>query len=409
MPVSSPVRVLLDATALPPGDSRGGVSRYVDELVSHWPSNDVPLTVVAKDHDIERYAAALGPAAVVTGPSWLGRQAARLAWEQSGLPLLAARRGVDVIFSPHYTMPVAGKVLRHDGHRVAQVVTLHDATFFSHPHLHSGIKARFFPAWTRASVRLADALIAPSQATVDEVRGVTGAAADRFTVIPHGVDHARFHPPSEAEVAAARAWAGLAPGQPFIAFLGTIEPRKNVPALIRAFTEVCRDRVDPPALVLAGGRGWDDEVDPAIAAVPTGLVVRRPGFVPEELAAGLLGGALVVAYPSLGEGFGLPVLEGMACGTAVLTTRLLSLPEVGGDTVAYAASPDSADVATTLRRLLDDPAERGRLAAAGLARAQTFTWERTVREHVDLLRRVGEPQGEAVARHTASQPTGGAP
>lgn len=382
--------VLLDATALPPGDSRGGVSRYVDELVAHWPTDELALTVVAQPYDVDRYAAVLGPDRVVAGPGWLGRQAARLAWEQVGLPALIHRHRVDVMFSPHYTMPLAGRLLRHDGRRAAQVVTLHDATFFSHPHLHHGLKARFFPAWTRASVRLADALIAPSQATIDEVRKVTGAAAERFRVIPHGVDHEKFAPPSDAAVRGAREWAGLRPHQPFVAFLGTLEPRKNVPALVEAFVDVCRDRPGAPALVLAGGRGWDDAIDPALARVPAHLRVVRPGFVPEELAAGLLGGAEVVAYPSLGEGFGLPVLEAMACAAPVLTTRLLSLPEVGGDAVAYAVSPDSADLAVALRALLDDPDERARLAQAGAARAAGFTWARTAREHVDLITTVAD-------------------
>ena len=94
-------------------------------------------------------------------------------------------------------------------------------------------------------------------------------------------------------------------------------------------------RAEPPALVLAGAPGWDAGVEPAVAAVPAGMTVLRPGHLPVDLLPGLLGGALVVAYPSLGEGFGLPVLEAMACGAAVLTTRKLSLPEVGGDAVAY--------------------------------------------------------------------------
>lgn len=380
-----PTHALLDATALPPGEARGGVSRYVDELIAHWPVDEMALTVVTQPHGTERYAAVLGPDRVVTGPSWLATQAARLAWEQVALPALVARRQVDVILSPHYTMPLAGRLVRHDGRRVRQVVTLHDATFVSHPELHSGVKARFFPAWTRVSARLADALIAPSRATVDQVRALTGAPAQRFTVIPHGVDRDRFHPPSDAEVRAARAWAGVSPDQEYIAFLGTIEPRKNVPALVRAYTRVCADRANPPALVLAGGRGWDDDVDPAIAAVPGHLVVRRPGFVPDDLTAGLLGGATVVAYPSLGEGFGLPVLEAMACAAPVLTTPVLSLPEVGGDAVAYATSPSSGAIAEALTRLLDDPAERDRLAGLGHIRSRGFSWARAAAAHVAVI------------------------
>ena len=125
--------------------------------------------------------------------------------------------------------------------------------------------------------------------------------------------------------------------------------------------------------MLAGSPGWDSGVEPALAAVPAGLTVLRPGHLPVELLPGLLGGAQVVAYPSLGEGFGLPVLEAMACGAAVLTTRKLSLPEVGGDAVAYTGT-GAGDIAAALADLLDDPARRAELAAAAVERASRFTW-----------------------------------
>ena len=124
-------------------------------------------------------------------------------------------------------------------------------------------------------------------------------------------------------------------GRPYVGFLGTLEPRKNVPALIRAWARAVGADSEPPALVLAGGPGWDDQVQPAIDQVPSRLRVIRAGYLPLRDLPGFLAGARVLAYPSLGEGFGLPVLEAMACGAAALTTRELSLPEVGGDAVAY--------------------------------------------------------------------------
>jgi len=145
-------------------------------------------------------------------------------------------------------------------------------------------------------------------------------------------------------------------------------------------------RPNPPALVIAGGRGWDDGVDAAIASVPTGLILRRPGYLPLDQVPALLGGAEVVAYPSLGEGFGLPVLEAMACGAAVLTTRRLSLPEVGGDAVAY-TEPDAESIAVALRELLDDSGLREKLGAAALDRAAEFTWQRCARLHVEAYER----------------------
>ncbi|HST46565.1 glycosyltransferase family 4 protein, partial [Jatrophihabitans sp.] len=209
-----------------------------------------------------------------------------------------------------------------------------------------------------------------------------GLDSDRLQVAHLGVDTELFSPPDAAAQAKARSAAGLEPDEQFVAFLGTLEPRKNVPALIRGWVSACA-RIDgrPPALVLAGGAGWDRELDAAVAAVPAGLRLLRPGYLPLADLPGLLGAAAVVAYPSLGEGFGLPVLEAMACGAAVLTTRRLALPEVGGDAVAY-TEPDDASIADALGRLLTDPELRARLSRAGLVRARGFSWAACAQAHL---------------------------
>jgi glycosyltransferase involved in cell wall biosynthesis len=379
------LRVLVDATALPV--NRGGVGRYVDEIVGRLPGLGVDAHVAAQPRDRDAYAAQLGADHVHDTPGWAGHPAPRLGWEQTGLPLLVRRVRPDVLFCPHYTLPLASSL----GSTPKLVVTLHDATFFSDPKLHLGVKARFFRQWTALSSRRADALIAPSEATRAEVVRHTGTDRARITVVPHGVDHERFRPPSAADVAEVRRWLGLEAPAAYVAFLGTLEPRKNVPALIRAYAKVCAERPDPPVLVLAGGKGWDDGVDPALAEVAERaghLRIIRPGFVPDGLVPALLGGATLVAYPAFGEGFGLPVLEAMACGAAVLTTRGLSLAEVGGEAVCYADSPDLTDVADALARLLDDQAARERLGAAGIERAAGYTWDAAARGHLAVFARV---------------------
>ncbi|WP_247600855.1 glycosyltransferase family 4 protein [Cellulomonas hominis] len=314
-------------------------------------------------------------AEVVAAPAATARRPGRLAWEQSGLPLLARRTRAEVLLSPHYTMPVRPGV--------PVVVTLHDATFFSHPELHSPMKSRFFRAATRRAVRHADALVVPSQATAREVARFTGADADRFHVAYHGVDRSVFRPAGAAERERVRATLDIGGGQ-YVAFLGTLEPRKNVPALVRAWVGAVEGSPEPPALVLAGGPGWDDQVGPAVDAVPEDLVVRRPGYLPLDDLPGFLAGAALVAYPSLGEGFGLPVLEAMACGAAVLTTRELSLPEVGGDAVAY-CGPQEASIRAAIASLLGDPDRRQELARRGVERAATFTWSRAAAAHMEAF------------------------
>jgi len=363
-------RVLVDATAVP--EDRGGVGRYVDELLPCLVAEGGDVVVVCQLRDAARYRALVGADRVRTAPAWAASVPGRLVWEQVGLPGVARSVGAAVLHCPHYTMPLAA--------RLPVVVTLHDATFFSDPELHLPVKARFFRTWTRVSLRRARRGITPSAATREELVRLAGADRERIDVAHHGVDHGRFSRPAADDVATVRASLGVG-DTPYVAFLGTLEPRKNVPALVRAWVRASAGRAGPPALVLAGGRGWDTGIDAAVAEVPAGLRLVRPGYLPLEQLPGLLGGADVVAYPSLGEGFGLPVLEAMACGAAVLTTRRLALPEVGGDAAAY-CEPDVDGIEAGLRSLLDDPARRAELATAALARAAEFTWAAAARAHL---------------------------
>ncbi|MBV9821877.1 MAG: glycosyltransferase family 4 protein [Actinobacteria bacterium] len=362
--------MLVDATAIPA--QLRGVGRYLDNLLPALVAAGADVVTLAQGRDRQHFAE-LGIECVPDVPVPAGRLG-RLAWEQYGLPGVARKAGAELLHSPHYTHP-----LRWSG---PLAVTVHDATFFSNPEWHTRAKGPFFRTATRLAARRADVCIVPAQATADELHTRLGVDPDRVQVAHLGVDTELFAPPDAAAQARARTAAGLKPEEEFVAFLGTLEPRKNVPALIRGWTRACaRLPGEKPALVLAGGAGWDRELDAAVAAVPAGLRLLRPGYLPLADLPGLLGAAAVVAYPSLGEGFGLPVLEAMACGAAVLTTRRLALPEVGGDAVAY-TEPDDASIADALGWLLTDPELRERLGRAGVARARGFSWAACAEAHL---------------------------
>ncbi|GFJ80722.1 hypothetical protein Phou_049020 [Phytohabitans houttuyneae] len=247
MTPGSPPRVLVDATSVPA--DRGGVGRYVDGLLGALTKvigSGVELAVVALRTDVERYGRMLPAAEVIAAPAAVTHRPARLAWEQTGLPLLAQQVGAEVLHSPFYTCPLrAGCPV---------TVTVHDATFFTEPEHYDKSRRTFFRSAIKTALRRAERVIVPSKATRDELIRLLDADPTRIDVAYHGVDHAAFHPPTDEEKARVRARLGLG-GSDYVAFLGAKEPRKNVPNLIRGWAEAVGDRTDPPALVIAGGRG----------------------------------------------------------------------------------------------------------------------------------------------------------
>jgi glycosyltransferase involved in cell wall biosynthesis len=387
--------VLLDASAIPP--QSGGVGTYVRELLRCLPGADIDATVLVQKGDTRPWFGATRSIPVVPQ-----RRPSRLVWEQllltgavrNSAHLFANGELPCVLHSPHYTMPT-----RLDRRwRPARVVTIHDLTFFTRPTDHTAAKRFLFRNAIERAAKHADALIAVSQRTADVMAGVTKVRVP-VHVIGHGIDHQRFHMPTDESANRHERAALTAAGVPerYFLHLGTIEPRKNVLGLLRAYECLLKAQPsDPPALVLAGSSwtGVWESLQPLAAEIQRewpGSQIVRLGEVADEIVAPLYRHSLAVAYPSFEEGFGLPALEALACGASVVTSRESVMHEIAADSIIAVDAHDISAIARGLARALDERGghdSRARRTRLGVEVAGQYRWTECARLHADVYRSV---------------------
>lgn len=285
----------------------------------------------------------------------------------------------DVFFAPNFIPPpTRAKRL---------VMTVHDVAFRLFPETAPHSTRRWLERLERA-LRRAARIIVVSEQTKRDLLEQYRVAEDRIAVIPNGVDVEAFQDVRDSDVNAARERFGI--HGPYLLFLGGIEPRKNLPAVVRGFARLSGDV--RPMLVIAGWRtewnpeGWN-QLQQVLDELPSSVRsrVNVTGYVPEDRKAALLAGAEALVYPSLYEGFGLQVLEAMAAGTPVLTSNVSALPEVAGDAALLVDPKDVDAIADGMEKLLRDDELRKDLRERGRARAEQFRWEETARRTVEVL------------------------
>jgi glycosyltransferase involved in cell wall biosynthesis len=308
--------------------------------------------------------------------------AARIFWEQCILPLQLRHYHIDLLFTPSVAIPVAW--------RGKKVSVIHDAAPF-HPEVikYPPLRQRYVRWMTRYAARHSNVVVAVSETARADLAEHCGVTKEKIVVAPDAVGE-EFRPIGDAaRLAQVRAKYRLP--EHFILFLGTIEPGKNLVRLIQAFRRLKLKRPDlPHHLILAGERGWMmQSVEAEIARQPTNDI-RFLGFVAGADLPALYSAADLFVYPSLYEGFGLPLVEAMACGTPVITSNVSAMPEVVGDAAVLVSPDDVASIADAMETVLGDSSLRATLVEAGLVRSRAFRWEETARVIARVFNTVGE-------------------
>jgi glycosyltransferase involved in cell wall biosynthesis len=359
---------------------RGGIGQYIIHLVpelARWNTRD--------DYTILRSRKERAPLALREAPRFKDIPLwtpPHNRFEQLALPVELARLRLDLLHSPDFIPPWRGRFRR--------LITIHDLTFLYYPQFLTAQSRRYYNDQIERAVRVADHISADSTATKEDLVRLLGVRPDKVTVVLLAPDPI-YRPLDKAVCTPTLARHKLNRG--FILFTGTLEPRKNIAGLLTAYRALCDRKPSTSPLVLAGRRGWlYDEIFGQVAALKLADRVRFIENLPNEELVALYNAAALLVLPSFYEGFGLPVLEAMACGIPVVCSERGSLPEIAGD-AARLVNPDDLDgLAASMERVLEDEPLRAQMRSRGLANIARFSWEKTAKETLDIYRALLQDQ-----------------
>jgi glycosyltransferase involved in cell wall biosynthesis len=367
----------------PAVDQGGGIGRLVRDLITALAIEDsvTPYRLFVAGASRSQLPPPPGPNftwhPIPLSAEWMARL-----WQRAHLPLpvnwLTGR--IDLYHATDFVLPPVGK-------SVKTILTVHDLSFVRVPETAAPNLRAYLNVVVPRSVQAADHIIADSQATRDDLCALYGTSPDKITVLLSGVDPRFDRVTDEAVLTAVRPRYGIGT-QPYIFCIGTVQPRKNYSRVIQALAQLRTEGIDLQ-LVIAGGKGWlEDEMYHTLQATHMQEHVHLIGFARDEDLPALYSGAALTAFPSLYEGFGLPILESMACGTPVVTANVSSLPEVAGDAALLINPYDVQALTDSIRRLITDETLRSTLTQRGYEQVKQFTWAKAARQLRAIYERV---------------------
>lgn len=357
-----------------------GISWYIYNLLKQLPQMAAPnFRYSAFLHD----AAFSGHAAGINlhlSRLPTNRPVVRIFWEQVLQPLALRRAGINLLHALAFVAPLAAPC--------PFVVTVYDLSFMRYPEAFRPFNRWYLSRFTASTVKRAAAVITISESTRQDVITLLGAPPEKVHTIYCGVD-TEFRPLPPEQVAVFKASRQLP--DKFILFLGTLEPRKNVDGLISAYARWRQQDPNALPLVIAGGKGWYyRHIFEKVEQLNLTDSIRFPGYVPQNELPLWYNAATLFVYPSHFEGFGLPVLEAMACGTPVITSTAASLPEVAGTQGAarLVNSNDMAGLAAAMAQISKNDDLQIEMSGLGIERAARFSWRKTAQQTLALYRNV---------------------
>jgi len=365
-------RIAINAHLLSGQDSyrRAGIHQYIYQLLCHLPqfSEDFTYTIYANHTaDLDqnphmRFVSATLPTE---------RPLARILWEQLLWPPALLRERADLLHSMAFVTPF--------WRPCPAVVTIYDLSFIYYPERYPAFRRLYLTSQTRRSCRSARRVVAISESGRQDIHDLFGVPLSRIAVVPPGVT-AAYHPRPTAEVEAFRRREEL-PAQ-FLLHVGTLQPRKNLPVLLEALAQIKRPEL---LLVFIGGKGWYyEEIFARVKALKLEEQVRFTGYVADETLPLWYNAATIFVFPSIYEGFGMPVLEAIACGTPVIAADTSSIPEVVGGAARLFAPHDVNVLAEHLQTMLGNPGVMAAMRAHGLEQARNFSWANSAQQMITV-------------------------